>query len=538
MDPSRIPDADLQAAARLRLHPLSWLFILMRQLRAFALPLAVLLVSGSIGEDDMFQLVAGGVGALALVVHALWNYAVYRYGFLDHALVIRSGALQRNLRLIPFERVQNVSLHQTLLHRLAKVAEVRLESAGGMGKPEAEMRVLRLADAQALERRLRADRKAGATQATRGVADAGTTDDALDADDTGDTVWLRLPTAELVRYGLISNRGMLLALAGVGVLGQAGDSMINAMADAAYDRAEAVTMDGARLAEQLHLGPVYYIAAGALVLAAVMLALRLLSIALALLHYHGFRLQAGTRELRVERGLLTRLRMQLPRHRIQAFALEESLLHRWFGRQNLRVDRATLEKANDQKSMRELVPIATPQTMAWILGQLLPGGHWPLQGWQPLHPRAWRRKFMLPVVLTVAICAGYAVLKTPLALLGLGLIPVWYLRARVWARYSGWTLDEGVIAWREGWLDRSWRFAETRRLQALRLTQSPFDRRHGMATLWLDTIGASPLETPLRIPYLDVRVAAELVERLRVQMPRETLSSAASRISVRPSSPA
>ena len=529
-EPAALSDRDLQAAAQRRLHPLSWLFILLRQLRAFALPLIVVLISGTRNPDDDWQFLAGAIGAAVLVIGALWDYVVYRYGFLDHALVIRSGVLQRKLRLIPFERIQNVTLHQTLLHRLARVAEVRLESAGGMGKPEAEMRVLRLGDAQALERRLRADRadRTRAGSAAQGAVSAPAGDDAHDRDDADatDAVWLRLPTAELVRYGLISNRGMLLVLAGFGLLSQGADSAFDALYDTVYDRAEAVALDGARLADQLHLGAVYMVVAGALLLAALVVALRLLSVAVAILHYHGFRLQAGARELRVERGLLSRLRMQLPRHRIQAFALEESLLHRWFGRQNLRVDRATLEQANDQKSMRELVPIATPKTMARILGELLPGGHWPLQGWQPLHPRAWRRKFLLPALLTVLVCAAYAVAQSPVALAGLLLVPVWYLRAKVWARYSGWTLDAGVIAWRQGWLDRHWRFAEVRRLQTLRLVQSPFDRRYGMATLWLDTIGASPLEPPLRIPYLDLAVAAALLERLRAQMPRETSTAA------------
>ena len=52
---------------------------------------------------------------------------------------------------VPFwYSIHNVVLHQTMLHRLFGVAEVRLESAGGQ-KPEAQMRVLRLDEALALE---------------------------------------------------------------------------------------------------------------------------------------------------------------------------------------------------------------------------------------------------------------------------------------------------------------------------------------------------------------------------------------------------
>jgi putative membrane protein len=71
---------------------------------------------------------------------------------------------------------------------------------------------------------------------------------------------------------------------------------------------------------------------------------------------------------------------------------------------------------------------------------------------------------------------------------------------------------------RWGWLDRRWRFAEIRRLQALRLTSSPFDRRHGMATLWLDTAGASSAELTLRLPYLPEADARRLLGELGARL--------------------
>lgn len=513
MSESLLDSEVLRATATERLHPLSWLFILLRQLRSFALPLIVLLVTGR-GEQNESDLI-GAIAAAALAVHAIWQYFTYRYGFLDHALVVRSGVFQRNLRLIPFERVQNVTLHQTLLHRLAGVAEVRLESAGGMGRPEAEMRVLRLDRAQALEARLRADaqHRQSSVQADRGRADVRSEPEAA--------VWLDLPMPELIRLGLISNRGMVLMLAGLGVLSQSGDNLIKPITNEAIE----IASNGAELATQSHFGPVAYTLTILVALVVVVVAMRMLSIVLAILQFYAFKLIASARELRVERGLLTRLRVHLPRTKIQAFSLSETLLHRWFGRQSLRVDRASVEAMNEKLSIRDLVPIATPETMTRIVAALLPQAHWPLQRWQPLHPRAWRRKFTMPVLLVLIGCAAAIWWRGPQAAWALLLVPVLYARARVWARYSAWTLDAGVIAYRQGWLDRNWRFAEVRKLQSLRLVQSPFDRRHGMASVWIDTIGASPLEPALVIPYLDIAIAGELIERLRAQMPRDEARS-------------
>lgn len=75
-----------------------------------------------------------------------------------------------------------------------------------------------------------------------------------------------------------------------------------------------------------------------------------------------------------------------------------------------------------------------------------------------------------------------------------------------------------MVAVREGWLDKRWRFAEVRKLQSLTLTQSPLDRRHGMASLQLDTVGASPLEPALRIRYLPEAEARALRDRLAAAM--------------------
>jgi putative membrane protein len=516
-DATGAPDRDdreaLQAVATQRLHPLSWLFTLIAQLRMFALPLLVLLLGGSREDGDDIGDLIGLAGAGVLAIVAVWQYFTYRYGFLDTALVIRSGLLQRNLRLIPFDRVQNVTLHQNLLHRLVGVAEVRLESAGGMGQAEAQMQVLKLEQANALEALVRSGAHRARAAQARSDGDPGSDEDA----DRAPTLWLELPTRELVRLGLISNRGMLVVAAGFAYLTQAGDVLTQRLSNGI----ESVGREGIAMAEAWHLGPVAYVLLAIALLLAMIVAVRLLSVALAILQFHDFRLYAGDRELRVERGLLSRVRSHLPKRRIQAYSLRETLLHRWFGRQSLRVDRAAMESANESQSVRDLVPLATPDGMDGMLAALLPEQGWPLQDWQPLHPRAWWRKFA-PLALAVLVATGLLVAYEGLpGLWALALLPVVYLRARVWARYSAWTLEGGVVAFRHGWLDRHWRFAEARKLHALQVTQSPFDRRHGMATLHLDTAGASPMEPPLRIPYLAVGDAEGLAARLRAQMPRD-----------------
>lgn len=479
--------------AERRLHPLSWLFVLLQQLKQFAFPLLVLIVTGRGDRRELWGLYAVAV----LVLVSLARYFTYRYHIGADALTIRSGLLQKTLRQIPFERIQNVALQQSLLHRFFGVAEVRLESAGG-AKPEAQMRVLKLADAQALEALIR--------QHGRHPAQAGQVDEPAQ-------VLLQMDTAEVVRLGLVSNRGMLLLAGAYAASMQSGSNQVGRFIGTWSESLFGWT-------QSLHLSWTGYLLAGLSLFLVAAVFLRLLSVGWALLQFHGFVLSQHAGRLSLQRGLFTRSRANLTAQRIQSFSLSESLLHRWLHRQSLRVGTAVIESGHEKRSVRDLIPLATPERMQQLVVQLLSTAAWPIEQWQPLHPRAWRRQFTVPALLALLACAALAWRFGPLGFLALAALPLLYLRARVWAHYAGYAEQAGLIAVREGWLDRHWRFALVRKLQGIELTQSPFDRRHGMATLHLDTAGAGIGELPLRIRYLPLAQAQQLYARLAAAIDR------------------
>src|SRR5690606_24351537 len=122
----------------------------------------------------------------------------------------------------------------------------------------------------------------------------------------------------------------------------------------------------------MHLGWLA-VATGTLALAAVFVSVRRLrSLALALVQSRGSRLVEDQRRLTAERGLLARVRTSVAPRRIQAWHLEETLLHRWFGRRALRIDTAVGGQENDPRRLRELAPIATPEACDELLRHLVP----------------------------------------------------------------------------------------------------------------------------------------------------------------------
>ncbi|MCR6687671.1 PH domain-containing protein [Pseudoxanthomonas sp.] len=484
-----------------RLHPWSWLFVLLQQLRQFIVPLLVLLFAGRRqGPGGDFAEWAPLLGVVVLVAVAVLQYFTYRYRIGQDGISVRSGLLQRNQREIPFARIHNVALHQSLLHRIFGVAEVRLEAAGG-SKPEAQMRVLGLEQALALERLVR-HRGAAAPEPT--TADGQAT---IDAGADGQTL-LALPTAEVVRLGLVSNRGMIVVAAGFGLLFQAFPDR------ALGNLAQRFFRDAAGYAGDLHLGWLGVASAAMAAIGLFLFVLRLLSVALALSQYHGFRLSQAQRRLTVERGLFARMRSSVPPRRIQAWFLQETLVHRWLQRRSLRIDTATGGREDDPRKLRELAPIATAQACDALIAQLLPGVQWPPQQWQPLPRRCWWRLF-----------AGSAPWNLLLAAVLCWHFGAWGLLALLWLPWSayaawrqagrlGYVLDARLLAVRGGWWSRWWRFAEVDKLQALRLQRSPLDRWLGTASLWLDTAGAGAMSPPLRIRYLPEAEARALQARL------------------------
>ncbi len=497
-----------EPTAERRLHPWSWLFVLIQQLKQFILPLLALLVFGSRGSDDdpWWTNIAPLVAVGALVAVSLLRYLTYRYRIGADVLSIRDGWLQRNLREIPFARIHNVVVHQSLLHRLFGVAEVRLESAGGR-KPEAQMQVLRLDEALALERQVR--------QRAHADAAAGAAEETAPA---GDTL-LNLPLGEVIRLGLVSNRGMIVAAAAFGGAWQLFPRRLMS------GFIESLAQRAAGIVGHLHLGWLSTALAVVALLALAALLLRGLSVLLALLQYHGFRLSEAQRRLTVERGLLARLRTSVARRRIQSWTLHEGVLHRLMKRRSLRIDTAVAQQGqNDQRTLKELAPIATPEACDALVRHLLPQAQWPRERWRSVDAGQWWRLCLFTAAWVPLVTAAATWRFGAWGLLPLLWLPWAAFKARRRVRRMGWSADERMIAVRGGWWTRWWRFAEIDKLQALRLERGPLDRRCGTAALWLDTAGANAATSPpLRLQFVPLAEAQALYAELSRTLARRRL---------------
>jgi putative membrane protein len=472
-----------------------------RHLRALLLPaLAVIFTAGSSGRDwDLWLMLLLIPYALAAVARSL----SFRYRFDADELVVRRGWVFHSERHIPYARIQNIDAVQNVLHRALGVAEVRVETASG-GEPEATMTVLPVAALMEMREFVFAGRQSPAAV------------DAAQARDDSN-VLLQLQANEVLLYGFIESRGAVIMAGGFGVLWELG------LFDRAFERATGTELAGGGVLRQILRAAVGQAAVSmravvvtVLLFIALLLALRILSMAWAYLRLHGFVLSRRGDDLRVDYGLLTRVSGTIPLQRIQTLTIAESPLHRLFGRVSVHVDTAGGNGTEEQPTRREpIAPLFRRADLESLISALLPSVSLAQVEWQRPHPHAVRRaRVRTGVVAAIASGLAFAVLKWSSISVVLALAVWAWVYGRQYVAHLGWACVGDAIVFRSGWLWRHLTVARFSKLQVITRVESPFDRRTGMARVRVDTAGAARSEHSIDIPFLPAETASELAATL------------------------
>jgi putative membrane protein len=211
------------------------------------------------------------------------------------------------------------------------------------------------------------------------------------------------------------------------------------------------------------------------------------------------------------------------RDRIQRITVAEGFLARFVPRRWLSCDVAAGARAHEegaeQKRLKWLAPIAHPARVDAIATSLDPALALDTLEWRPLHRRAAKREFRPALFVSTVAAVPVAAFAPVLAASGWIALVAWTaLYARGWARFAAWACDGRVLAYRAGWLTRKWTIARIAKGQVLTVAISPFDRRHRMASVRLDTAGSTSSAFSLDVPYLDERDARALAARVRAGM--------------------
>ena len=498
-----------------RLHPASFLFRITSHVKSLIVPGGfVILSAGSTGWGwEVWAMLLIVPYALVSIVQCL----AFRYRFDDRELVIRSGLLFRKERHIPYARIQNIDAVQNILHRLLNVAEVRVETGGG-SEVEAAIQVVPLAGFEEMRAHVFAHLR---SPAPAGAADGVDGAEPVRASPEGE-VLLRLPVRELIVNGLIQNRGAIVVGAMFGLAMELG------MMDRLTDRIAGDVGSGRGMVRQFVLaligravppGSQLLMAIGALAL--LLVALRVLSVAWTFIRLYGFTLTRIGEDLRTEFGLFTKVKATIPLRRIQTLTIRENPLHRLCGRVSIDVD--TAGAAPDESAGgpggESIAPILRQRDVPAFLREVLPGIDISAVDWQPPHARAFRRTLIQSLVVAVIGATLFVMMLAWWTLVLLAGLVAWaVVYARLTVRHLRWGTTGDAVMLRSGWLWRRLSLARVTKVQAIAVHESPFDRRHGMAGVAVDTAGAGSHRVD--IPFLGRDVARQLADTLAAQAAR------------------
>jgi putative membrane protein len=485
-----------------RLHPLTLVFSAAGIARGMIWP--ALAGGFGFGDGELARAlpIVAAVLAIPALIGAGAKYALYRWRVDADELLLRSGVLNRQNRVIPLARVQNVEVRQSLMQRAFGVAELRVETAGTGLQAEAVLSVLGVAQAQAVRTDLLARRRAQAAIAV----DADAAAEAIDRPAAPPLA--RLSMGDLLLAGATANEAGVIAAAAAGLLQFADEMPGGFFANVIEDAIERMQ------------GAVALVAVGGIIL--LLLVGWMISIAGAVVRFYGFTLSVDGGEMRKRYGLLTVHEASVPLQRVQAIRVEETFLRRWLGLASLMIETAG-GSPGQRGGAEAFVPIARRSDVGRLVRGIFGDAQVDGADYQKVHPKAerrMRRRYLLMFLLFWApfwVARWFGVqpggaLAPYVALL----LPLPWLMARWQYQNRGWALPPGYVLARSGVMNRITWIVPDRKLQTLHVRDNPFQRRLGLSTLVVDTAAGGRQAAVIDLPHSTARrLLDELAGRAR-----------------------
>jgi putative membrane protein len=480
-----------------RLHKSSPLFILLMVVWKSIIPLFFGGVYYDISSHTQSIMV---VAFIVIPSVSLLQYWFYHYWIKEDKIEIKEGIFFKKNRKIPYVRIQNVNVSQSPLHRLFNVATLQLESASG-GKPEAVMRVVTPDVVEEIKNRVRL---ASSTQVN---TDTDDDDDKVEQDES---LLLDVNPGNIVKYGIISQKGMFFAaiLFGFMAQNQSVVAWIFKYLNAFY---EVPDFSHVTLAQ----GAIYVVVIGLLIL----VFLQVMSIIWALLKFYGFQIAKHGDRLQAHMGLLSKVSATIPLKRIQLYRISKNPLHKYFKASTITIE--TAGGVNTDKSgivMRWLAPYIDAAQVKSFMHEIEPKIKIAGIDWQLLPARAWRRVFkrslfMVALFSTILIAVAslpQVTLRVYAWALMVLMIPIAYFYSKNYIKKTAYYINDDIICFKSGvWFGKQ-SFVKISKVQTVEIHESPFDRRNNMATLEIDTAGSNAMLHHVRIPYLELSDAYKM----------------------------
>ena len=444
-------------------------------------------------EGNLFWKIVFGVGAFiaVTVILSIVRYWFFRYKIADGSILIREGVIKKTQLDIKFDRIQAINTQQSIIFRAFDLVTVRIDTAGS-ARQEGHLPAIKTALADSLKDRIRRE--------SRSKEVLIESEDGEEAPPSTRTI-LRLSAGDMVRIGLSSNRALIFLI----FLGPVIETLSENVGEAIEESAVVTAFESGQFS--LSSGHTYLL----LIVIGFLLFLAAASIFGAFLRYHNFVLVADKDILHSTGGLLTRHEHSVNFAKIQSVFATQNPALRLFGRLRLRAKQASSGKPGRDKHF--VIPLCEPGQLPTIADEVF-GDEFqnvdlnPATGeYTRISTRYIRSRLILIGILpSLTLVGGLFLLGASIkALIFLLWIPL--VAIVVWIRYRKYGYRETVdgMVLRRGLVGYRVVAFMHRKVQRISVTQTPLQKRKGLATLRLYLASGS-----IKLPYVDFEMAKQL----------------------------
>jgi putative membrane protein len=448
-----------------KLHPITAIINVVKALKDLLLPIVIILVANGFNinfdykDENFFSemvpllilvIIVGGT-----MVSGLIKWATFTYWFEQNELRVEYGLFVKKKRYIPFERIQNLNYKEGVFHRIFKLVQVQVETAGNKnGKPEAELTAVTKEAADEVEIQMK--------QAKRIQQHAEDLDllETARIEKEQITIIHKMKIPELLLLATTSS-GVGVVLAGV-------FAVVSQFAE--FIPFELIYGEFEHLLK-------YSVIVVAVIIAMALMLTWLISVGITFLNYYHFTVTKEYDRLIIMRGLIEKKRVTIPLHRVQAIKVVENPLQQLFGLASVAVESAGGGFSGEADKKIILFPLIAKKEMIDPLMELFPQYDFTLTPTvrppKKAQPFFYRIDFLW-LVPTIALMSYFLFPYGLLSLLLVMLILVW---GNWQFRTAGYLLQGQQLTIVSRFISRVTFFAMKNRIQITQGSQTYFQKR-------------------------------------------------------------
>ncbi len=396
----------------------------------------------------------------------------FRFHLDDDDIRIERGILNRTVRSIPYDRIQDVSIEQKPLARIFALGEVKFETGGGDGGDDAKLSFVGMDRAEALRETVRARKADGALDnAEATIAEEKPPVFAMD-------------NARLLTLGLYSFSLVILA-----VLGGIANQFDFLLPFDFWDFGEWIGMAKDRGVSIDNIGNGARIMGAFAALLALIVIGIVTGIGRTFLKEYGFRLDRTDRGFRRRRGFLTKTDVVMPVNRVQAATIVTGPIRKRRGWHALKF--VSLAQDSKEESDHMVAPLATLSEIWPIMAEakLLPPDE--SVRFDTVSKGPWVDLWLL-LSGTMLVASGIVYLTTTIVAWWLAIIAL-MLGFFIWLdwRQRSQATDAVQLYARHGWWRQNLDIARAINVHSVTVSQGPIIRRRGLANLEFGIAGGT-----------------------------------------------